>query len=189
MAETKYLLPCACGRKLPVEVAQAGEIVRCACGQSVTVPSLRRLRELEPANPQAAPTGAVAAESSRESFRIALLKVAFAASFVLLVGCTAAAVALWAVRMSVQNVQSMDSNLAAGEAQIDQMPVDETFNLWRMLTTDGLVASNPEEFALSYYKAQVLARYLTMAAIAAVVCLVLCCVFGALATRRGKRLR
>lgn len=189
MAETKYLLPCACGRKLPVEVAQAGEIVRCACGQSVTVPSLRRLRELEHAAPQAVPTSPVTAESSRESLRISLLKLAFAASFVLLVVFTAAAVALWAVRMSVQNVQSMESNLAAGEAQIDQMPVDETFNLWRMLTTDGLVASAPEEFALSYYKAQALTRYARMAAAAAVVCLVLCGVLGALATRRDKRLR
>jgi hypothetical protein len=49
-----YLLPCSCGQKTPVSVAQAGGHVTCACGKSLPVPTLRGLRELEIA-PAAAP--------------------------------------------------------------------------------------------------------------------------------------
>jgi hypothetical protein len=43
---TKYLLTCECGEKLPVEVAQAGQQVRCDCGRGVAVPALRAIRKL-----------------------------------------------------------------------------------------------------------------------------------------------
>jgi hypothetical protein len=43
-----YLLPCpACSQKLTVSVAQAGQSVLCSCGQSLEVPPLRDLRQLE----------------------------------------------------------------------------------------------------------------------------------------------
>ena len=45
----QFLLPCTCGQKVRVESAQAGGRVSCRCGQSLTVPTLRGLRELEPA--------------------------------------------------------------------------------------------------------------------------------------------
>ncbi len=32
---TTYLLPCSCGRKIPVQLRQAGEIVKCDCGNIV----------------------------------------------------------------------------------------------------------------------------------------------------------
>ncbi len=44
---TFYLLPCPCGRKIPVQLPQAGEIVTCACGGSLEVPSLLGLKALE----------------------------------------------------------------------------------------------------------------------------------------------
>src|SRR5262245_42232670 len=47
-ASMTYLLPCpSCGSKLPVETGQAGQMLRCGCGQSVEVPTVRGLRELE----------------------------------------------------------------------------------------------------------------------------------------------
>ncbi len=43
-----YLLPCRCGARVAVGSAQAGELVQCAaCGTSLTVPTLRELRQLE----------------------------------------------------------------------------------------------------------------------------------------------
>jgi hypothetical protein len=42
----KYLLTCACGATLPVDVGQAGERVSCQCGQALEVPPLRKLRHL-----------------------------------------------------------------------------------------------------------------------------------------------
>src|SRR5262249_19447517 len=48
-ASMKYLLPCpACNSRLPVETGQAGQMIRCSCGNSVEVPSIRALRTLEP---------------------------------------------------------------------------------------------------------------------------------------------
>lgn len=43
----RYLLPCSCGRNLPVEMSQAGQHVVCKCGGLLEVPTLRSLRELE----------------------------------------------------------------------------------------------------------------------------------------------
>jgi hypothetical protein len=43
----KYLLPCSCGKKIAVEPRQAGQAVRCACGKSVTAPTLLQLTHLE----------------------------------------------------------------------------------------------------------------------------------------------
>ena len=43
----KYLLPCSCGRKMPVQLRQAGEIVTCECGSSIEVPTLSGLKKLE----------------------------------------------------------------------------------------------------------------------------------------------
>jgi hypothetical protein len=53
-----YLLPCSCGQKLPVSVRHAGHMIRCACGAQLEVPTLRGLRQLEPAEarPQAGRT-------------------------------------------------------------------------------------------------------------------------------------
>jgi len=47
-----YLLPCSCGQKVRVANAQAGGQVTCRCGKSLSVPTLRGLRELEFAPPE-----------------------------------------------------------------------------------------------------------------------------------------
>lgn len=48
---TKYLLTCDCGQERIVETKQAGETVRCTCGLSLDVPTLRQLRQLPRAEP------------------------------------------------------------------------------------------------------------------------------------------
>lgn len=44
---TKYLLPCTCGTEMTVEPRQAGEMVTCACGREIEVPTLRGLEQLK----------------------------------------------------------------------------------------------------------------------------------------------
>jgi hypothetical protein len=56
--KTVYLLPCACGQKLPVDAGQAGTKVPCTCGKLVTVPTFRGLRDLEIEAPASLPAGA-----------------------------------------------------------------------------------------------------------------------------------
>lgn len=43
----KYLLPCSCGREIPIEATQAGEEVVCACGAKLEVPTLLKLNTLK----------------------------------------------------------------------------------------------------------------------------------------------
>lgn len=42
----KYLLPCTCGKHIPIETAQAGGEVLCECGLAVKVPSLLKIKKL-----------------------------------------------------------------------------------------------------------------------------------------------
>jgi hypothetical protein len=46
---TKYLLPCVCGRQLPVEAGQSGTALDCECGRTVDVPTMRELARLKTA--------------------------------------------------------------------------------------------------------------------------------------------
>jgi hypothetical protein len=73
MSQT-YLLPCSCGQNIRVGTAQAGGKVTCVCGQSLSVPTLRGLRQLVEAPPEsrkraAAPWGPV----QRTLFAVGLL--------------------------------------------------------------------------------------------------------------------
>src|ERR1041384_5370156 len=44
----KSLLPCSCGKKIEIEISQAGLLVDCpACGRQVQAPTMRGFRELE----------------------------------------------------------------------------------------------------------------------------------------------
>ncbi|MGA2060986.1 MAG: hypothetical protein ABSG67_10930 [Thermoguttaceae bacterium] len=52
---TMYLLPCSCGRKIPVQLRQAGEIVKCDCGASLEVPTLSGLKSLQKLEASAEP--------------------------------------------------------------------------------------------------------------------------------------
>ena len=42
-----YLLPCSCGRKIPIEPRQAGQEVYCACGKISLAPTWREMAALE----------------------------------------------------------------------------------------------------------------------------------------------
>src|SRR5437899_105389 len=44
-----YLLPCSCGQRIRVGIAQAGGQVVCTCGKKLRIPTMRGLRELQPA--------------------------------------------------------------------------------------------------------------------------------------------
>ena len=61
-----YLLPCSCGKKVPVDAGQAGAKVTCECGQQVAVPTFRALRNLEQEKPAAAATGGATAGKPSE---------------------------------------------------------------------------------------------------------------------------
>jgi hypothetical protein len=43
----RYLLPCSCGREIPIEAGQAGQVVRCQCGAELETPTLLRMSALK----------------------------------------------------------------------------------------------------------------------------------------------
>jgi hypothetical protein len=74
--KTTYLLPCSCGREIPIELRHAGETVRCACGRTCTAPTLRDIRNLRPALPaDATPAAARPGWGNSQRFLVAGLAV------------------------------------------------------------------------------------------------------------------
>lgn len=47
-----YLLPCSCGREIPVSTTQAGEEVTCECGTRLEAPTMRGMTLLKRSDPQ-----------------------------------------------------------------------------------------------------------------------------------------
>lgn len=45
--KTTYLLPCSCGREIPIEPRQAGETVSCECGRTSAAPRCERSRTFD----------------------------------------------------------------------------------------------------------------------------------------------
>ncbi|MBN2292093.1 MAG: hypothetical protein JXM70_06690 [Pirellulales bacterium] len=43
----QYLLPCQCGRKMPVDSTKAGRTLECECGAKIEVPTLGSMKKLE----------------------------------------------------------------------------------------------------------------------------------------------
>jgi hypothetical protein len=82
----KYLLTCGCGRELSVDPGQAGESLRCECGATIAVPTLRQLRQLP-----AACDDTAAAVGRAWSFRHG----AIAVSLILAVACLLIAGLSW----------------------------------------------------------------------------------------------
>ncbi len=63
----KYLLPCPCGQRIPVEPSQAGETVCCCCGATLEVPTMREIRQLKCVGLTAGARGAEGAWGKREA--------------------------------------------------------------------------------------------------------------------------
>ena len=52
----QFKLPCpSCDQSIAIATTQAGESLTCDCGETIVVPTLREIRQLEPLNADAAP--------------------------------------------------------------------------------------------------------------------------------------
>lgn len=49
----RHLITCDCGQQLAAETGQAGDLLRCTCGRSISVPAFRQLRALPVASESA----------------------------------------------------------------------------------------------------------------------------------------
>ncbi len=73
---TSYLVPCDCGEETVVQPRQAGQEVRCACGKSLSVPTMLEMAKLQRSEAPPDPHGRSTAWGWRQS--VVLLGVAVA---------------------------------------------------------------------------------------------------------------
>jgi hypothetical protein len=146
----KYLLPCACGRTLPVEPRQAGQTVICACGEALEVPTLLRLAALEQEQPAAAAPPPVASWGLGQA--IALVGLA------ILLAALAGAIYLCFQRPSLRTVDPQKVR-----DLVQKMPPAVVYQNWKLLRDQGL---NPKDTAIpDAYDEEVLRYRLWWAAV------------------------
>ena len=115
---TRYLLPCQCGERLPVDVSQAGLQLACQCGKKLEVPTLRGLKRLETENDKAA------AEAAPWTARQGLI------TFGVLIMLTGVGIAGWKA-YSIPPFPELPPNVAEITRQYaHELSLEQTFKEW-----------------------------------------------------------
>ena len=140
----KYQLPCSCGKSIPIEVSQAGQVVSCSCGAQLDVPTLRLLRQLKPV----AATAAVQARpvrnwsaASRILFALGLAVAAF--------GLWRAAYYQWGRSSLDTEAVAWDYTLDANISQLSNMNLDDAWKNWEQVRESGIGPFRPPPFVMS----------------------------------------
>ena len=126
-----YLLPCPqCERKLSVDTSQAGEQLRCACGASVEVPSMRQIRALEPSDPDPG-----AERTSRWDPRRGIV---FAVGAVITFGGLVVVIFTGLGQLNAMPGERPRENLGPLFERIDAMEPAEALETWTFVREEGL---------------------------------------------------
>ncbi len=118
-----YVLTCSCGQTSRVKACQAGTTIRCPCGQSLCVPSLRELATLESAEPE------------RRRRRLVAVWGRHQAQLAVGVVITAAALA-GAAALQINMPRLLD---------VDQLSPIQTWGLWQQLRQGPDRRLSPEQ--------------------------------------------
>jgi len=155
---TKYLLPCSCGEKIPVDTSQAGGRVQCGCGEELSVPSMRGLRSLETAEvsePRAAAEAARPAWGPRQGLMLA---------GVLLVVLAIIPAGLLYRQMPEKLRFDVPAVVTHNHEQIDQLPITETWVVWKEdILGRGLIEYPLPEKQYNEYQRTMHQRWITFA--------------------------
>lgn len=128
---SKYRLPCTCGQSVVVETTQAGETVSCQCGRTLEVPTLRALRQLEPAveDGPARPTRDTWSIRQGILFGIGLV--------VLLAGAITAGLSYYQ-RSQVDTFMPSEEIIDQWVREVDQWPAERLWAFWVEVRDDKL---------------------------------------------------
>jgi hypothetical protein len=118
---SKYLLECSCGKKLPVELGQAGGKITCTCGNLVDVPPLRKLRHL-PLDESKSARPAASTWSAR--------KGVIAASLLLAGGLTAINAWSWFTQPVVPEFDAASYQRDVVEQRLKNLTPSQSWDLW-----------------------------------------------------------
>ncbi len=127
MAE-KYLLQCDCGKQPPVSPKQAGNRIRCECGNLLDVPTLGKLRYLPIGQENPTGKGEVRGNSPTWGLRQAIASAGIIAA----VGFLVAAAYFWATEPEVPHLDPVQSKQELAAHLEESAPVD----LWRLWQLD-----------------------------------------------------
>jgi hypothetical protein len=130
----QFLLPCSCGQKTRITTAQAGAQVKCVCGQSLSVPTLRGIRKLEVAPFEAA---------SKRSATWSPIHGALFASGLAIASIGVVVLAFFGLRYvqlgaSGYTRDITDAVVKAERERIDRLAPTEALAEWKENVNDGL---------------------------------------------------
>ena len=137
----KYFLPCECGERVIVERGQAGQVVNCACGAELNVPTMRGLRQLDPISdtPVVATSGWSVGRGLTFASAFVVMLVALAYSAYCFYGVSQIRVG----RPDVPFVQQQS------DAQVENMTVQQVWGEWRSITERGLGRYQVPQFVIN----------------------------------------
>ena len=164
----RYLVACRCGANFAATPGQAGQDVRCECGQIIAIPLLRELRALPPASAPAT-AGTKQARSAVSSAAVSSAaapnssvrgRVVFAGLLVTVLATLLGVVLLYA-RAQIVVEWSHQLQSQADSEVIDQMNADEMFQAWHALHSQGLGEKSPTGFMINRNNRATLGRLAT----------------------------
>ena len=130
----QFVLTCSCGTEILVRASQAGGTVSCQCGQSVSIPTLRDLRQLPVA---AAATNPAARASSWQLFN----GVLFACGVPIALLCLVTFVYAMSQRMQL-NLTKPDFRAFVYNQDIDSLSLSDCWHGW-LFFRDMPLANRP----------------------------------------------
>ncbi|WP_254507188.1 hypothetical protein [Anatilimnocola floriformis] len=128
-----YLVPCHCGQQVRVRPSQAGEQLTCQCGATVSVPTIRGLKQLKTVDDEQVQTAPAAPMWQGPAFAIGLLAL-FAGAIVL------AANAIYVpaeLAYQPQHLGLTEEDIKRAEVPVADLGIDDLYKEFRALATHG----------------------------------------------------
>jgi hypothetical protein len=129
----RFLLPCECGQAIVVERPQAGTSVTCTCGKSLEVPTIRGFAKLAPASDQV--------EAS-------LPPIWGLRQGLVFLGLVIAVPAFVFTGFIYLNLPKLTEHYQLLEREIEQLPPQHTWAVWKMFEQGLPKAPTPSSLAV-----------------------------------------
>ncbi len=137
-----HVLTCSCGAKHLVTVSQAGQSLACACGNSLSIPTLRGLKELPLADDQAkpAPRAIDRPSASRPSILVGMM-------FLLFFVAGGMAIFFGYQRLKLDTSKTLENVRSQAFKQIDEANPVQISHAWEQYSATRLgVPTKPEHY-------------------------------------------
>ena len=135
----QFLLPCECGQTLPIGISQAGQELTCSCGRSITIPSMRAIRQLQPVK---------AATKAPEKTWNPVKGFIFGIGALLIIGGLVTAGHSYFVYSQVVDYKPSSAELSMQLEEIDKLSAPNLWELWHLNLDHPLEPAGSSPFAI-----------------------------------------